>query len=146
MPIRILLADDSALYRQSLRRSLQSYTELEVVGEASSGEEAVRLVRQHHPDVAILDIRMAPLNGIDAIPKILRDSRETAVLMLTMHGDRRYVIRSVEAGARGYLLKDCEDEMLVRAIRSVSEGKTFFSPQVAQYLPDRSRATSHADP
>ena len=134
MSIRILLADDYAQFRQSLRRSFQSCPDLEVVGEAGSGEEAVELARRHHPDVAILDIRMLPLNGIEAIPKILRDSPETAVLILTMHGDKRYVLRSVRAGARGYLLKDCGDEDLVRAIHALSEGERFFSPQIAHYL------------
>ena len=77
---------------------------------------------------------MAPLNGLEAIPKILRDSPNTAVLILSMHDDKRYVIRSVEAGARGYLLKNCGDEVLVQAIRVVHEGNFFYSPQVAQCL------------
>lgn len=130
MAIRILLADDHAPFRQSLRRKLESYPDLEVVAEAGSGEEAVLLAREHQPDVAILDIRMAPLNGIEAIPCIRVDSPETAVLILTMHGDKRYVTRSVEAGARGFLLKDCADEALVSAIRIVHQGEAFFGLQV----------------
>lgn len=134
MPIRILLADDSALFRETLRRSLQSHPELEVVGEARSGGEAVQLARQHHPDVAILDIGMLPLNGVETIPRILGESPETAVLMLSVHREKLYVCRSLQAGARGYVLKDCENEVLVRAIHEVSEGKAFFCPEVAQHL------------
>jgi len=132
MPIRILLADDHGPFREEVRQVLESYPDLAVVAEASSGEEAVNLSRRHQPDVAILDIRMAPLNGIEAIPRILNDSPRTAVLILTMHGDKPYVIRSVQAGALGYLLKDCGEEVLVRAIRLVHEGKSYFSPAVSE--------------
>jgi DNA-binding NarL/FixJ family response regulator len=102
------------------------------------------LARQQHPDVAILDVSMVPLNGIDAIRLIQRESPETAVLMLSIHADQRYVIRALQAGALGYVLKDCEDEVLVRAIHEVSEGKVFFCPQVAQHLRDRSTCLERA--
>jgi DNA-binding NarL/FixJ family response regulator len=110
---------------------------VEVVGEARSGLEAVELTRRHHPDVAILDIGMAPLSGIQAAPKILRESPGTSVLMLTIHRDRLYVVRSLQAGALGYVLKDCDVEVLVQAIRVVSQGKAFVCAEVAHHLGER---------
>lgn len=129
---RILLADDHTLLRQGLRRILESHTGMEVVAEAGSGSEAVRLAEEHQPDVAIVDVAMKELNGIEAAAQIARCSPQTAVLMLSMHTDERYVLRSIRAGARGYLLKDSVEEDLIRAIQLVQRGTAFFSPAVAR--------------
>lgn len=138
MAIRVLLADDHTLLRQGLRRILESQPDLVVIAEAASGLDAVDLARQHRPDVAVVDIAMGGLNGIDATSQILRHSPRTAVLILSMHRDERYVTRAVKAGARGYLLKDTVEEQLIRAIYCVHEGKSFFSPAVAKIFEDRS--------
>jgi DNA-binding NarL/FixJ family response regulator len=125
------LADDHALLRQGLRRILESRPEFVVVAEASSGLEAVELARSCQPDVAVVDVGMKELNGIEATAQILRHSPHTAVLILSMHSDERYVLRSVKAGASGYLLKDSVEEELIRAIQTVRKGRHFFSPAVA---------------
>ncbi|MBI3698103.1 MAG: response regulator transcription factor [Acidobacteria bacterium] len=132
MPIRVELADDHTLVRQGLRRILESHPGLVVVAEATTGLEAVELARHHQPDVAIVDVAMTELNGIEATAQILRHSPRTAVLILSMHSNERYVVRAVKAGARGYLLKDAVEEELILAIQSVQQGKSFFSPAVAR--------------
>jgi len=127
-PIRILLADDHTLLRQGLRRILEAEPELEIAAEAASGLEAVELARQLQPDVVLIDIGMPELNGIEATAQILRHSPRSAVLILSMHKDERYVRRAVRVGARGYLLKDTLDEDLIQAIRQVQQGRHVFSP------------------
>jgi two-component system response regulator NreC len=137
MAIRILLADDHAILRQGLRRILDSYPDFSVVAEASSGIQAVELARELEPDVAIVDIGMAELNGIEATAQILRRSPHTAVLILSMHNDERYVTRALKAGAKGYLLKDTVEQDLIRAIQLACRGRSFFSPAVAELLASR---------
>jgi DNA-binding NarL/FixJ family response regulator len=137
MPIRILLADDHAILRQGLRRILESYPDFTVVAEASSGLEAVELARELQPQVAIVDVGMRELNGIEATAQILRRSPRTAVLILSMHNDERYVVRALKAGARGYLLKDSVEQDLIQAIQFALEGRSFFSPAVAELLASR---------
>jgi len=132
MPTRILLADDHTLMRQGLRHILESHDDFEVVAEASSGIEAVIAARIHHPDVAIVDVAMKELNGIEATAQILKTSPHTAVLILSMYSDERYVLRSVKAGARGYVLKNSAGDELVQAILTVQKGTAFFSPAVAR--------------
>lgn len=132
MPTRILLADDHTLMRQGLRHILETHADFEVVAEASSGIEAVQAARDHHPDVAIVDVAMKELNGIEATAQILKHSPHTAVLILSMYSDERYVLRSVKAGARGYLLKNSAGDELVQAILTVQKGTAFFSPAVAR--------------
>lgn len=132
MPIRILLADDHHLFRQGLRRILESQSGLEVVAEAGSGLEAIDMAKLHQPDVAIVDIAMKELNGIEATSQMLRHSPKTAVLILSMYSDERYVMRAVKAGARGYILKDTLEEGLVQAITQLHRGQPFFSPSVAK--------------
>jgi len=136
MPIRILLADDHALIRHGVRRILASDPEFMVVAEASSGIEAISRATEFLPDVAIVDIGMRDLNGIDATVQILKRCPSTAVLMLSMFSDERYVWRAVRAGAKGYLLKDSVEGDLLKAVRVVNEGHSFFSPLVAQLLAD----------
>jgi DNA-binding NarL/FixJ family response regulator len=132
MSTRILLADDHTLMRQGLRHILESHPDFEVVAEASSGIEAVVAARTHHPDVAIVDVAMKELNGIEATAQILKTSPHTAVLILSMYSDERYVLRSVKAGARGYVLKNSAGDELVQAILTVQKGTAFFSPAVAR--------------
>jgi two-component system response regulator NreC len=132
MSTRILLADDHTLMRQGLRHILESHPDFEIVAEASSGIEAVEAARLHHPDVAIVDVAMKELNGIEATAQILKGSPHTAVLILSMYSDERYVLRSVKAGARGYVLKNSAGDELVQAILTVQKGTAFFSPAVAR--------------
>jgi DNA-binding NarL/FixJ family response regulator len=134
MSIRILLADDHNLFRQGVRRILETQPEMEVVAEASSGLEAVELARQHQPDVAVLDIAMPELTGIEATSQLLRHSPKTAVLILSMYSDERYVMRAVRAGARGYLLKDTLEEGLIEAVQHLINGQPFFSPSIQRIL------------
>lgn len=136
-PIRVEIADDHTLLRQGLRRILESRPGMIVVAEAGSGLEAVEMARIHEPDVAVVDVGMKELNGIEATIQILRASPHTAVLILSMHSDERYVTQSVRAGARGYLLKDAVEEELIQAIEHVHKGESFFSPAIAKLIQDR---------
>jgi two-component system, NarL family, response regulator NreC len=136
--IRILLADDHNLFRQGLRRILSSHPEMEVVAEAQSGFEAIEFARQHQPDVAIVDIAMKELNGIEATSQLLKQSPRTAVLILSMYSEERYVLRAVRAGAKGYVLKDTLEEGLIEAVQALHQGQTFFSPPVQQILEEAS--------
>jgi DNA-binding NarL/FixJ family response regulator len=132
MSIRILLADDHTLMRQGLRHILESRPEFEIVAETSSGIEAVESARQLKPDVAIVDVAMKELNGIEATAQILKHSPHTAVLILSMYSDERYVLRAVKAGARGYVLKNSAGDELIQAILAVEKGLAFFSPAVGR--------------
>ena len=132
--IRILLADDHNLFRQGLRRILEGQPEFEIVAEAGSGLDAIELAKQHRPDVAIVDIAMKELNGIEATAQILRHVPDIAVLILSMYSDERYVMRAVNAGARGYLLKYNLEQGLIQAVQEVHAGKAYFSPSVAKLL------------
>ena len=136
MSVRILLADDHTLLRQGLRHILEGNPDFEIVAEASSGIEAVEAARLHRPDIAIVDVAMKELNGIEAIPQILKHSPQTAVLVLSMYSDERYVLRAVKAGARGYVLKNSAGEELIEAIQTVQRGMAFFSPAVARIFQD----------
>ena len=131
MSVRILIADDHTLMRQGLRRILEDHPDFEIVAESSSGIEAVEAAHQLKPDIAIVDVAMKELNGIEATAQILKRSPHTAVLILSMHSDERYVLRAVKAGARGYMLKNSAGDELIQAIHSVQKGMAFFSPAVA---------------
>jgi DNA-binding NarL/FixJ family response regulator len=133
-PIKVLLADDHGVVRKGLRFLIEQEEGLAVCGEAADGREAVRLARELEPNVVVMDIAMPQLNGIDATAQIVRALPSTGVLILSMHGDESYLLRALEAGARGYLLKDTAEEDLVRAIRVVASGKPFFSPAISQTL------------
>ena len=127
MPITILLVDDHKVFRDALRRMLEGRAELLVVAEAGDGAEAIELAERHHPDVAVVDIGMKKMNGIEATARLLRRSPETAVLILTVYNDEHYIASAAAAGARAYLLKDSLDEdKLVRAIQSVRAGGRVF--------------------
>ncbi len=136
MPVRIILADDHTILRKGLRLLLEREPDFAVVGEGSDGREAITLADSLHPDIAILDIAMPSLNGIEAASRITAKNESTAVLILSMHSDEAYVLRALKAGARGYLLKDSAESDLVSAVRALSAGKAFFSPAVSRVLAD----------
>ncbi len=131
---RILLADDHGVVRKGLRFLLESETDFDVVGEAADGRQAVDVAAELEPDVVVMDIAMPRLNGIDATDQIVRHSPRIGVIILSMHSDEEYLVRALSAGAKGYLLKDSAEADLVGAIRSVSEGRPFFSPAIAKTL------------
>jgi len=132
--IRILLADDHTIIRSGLRLLLEQQPDFKVVAEASDGREAVELVSKHHPEVVILDIGMPLLNGIEATQQILSKEPETRVVILSMHADEGYVLRALKAGARAYILKNSAEADLIRAVRAVADGKSFFSPVISKML------------
>ncbi len=132
--IQVLLVDDHGVVRKGLRFLLEQETDLAVAGEAGDGREAVRLAKELTPQVIVMDIAMPQLNGIDATAQIVKQNPAIGVLILSMHNDEAYLLRALECGARGFLLKDNAEEDLVRAIRIVASGKPFFSPAIAQAL------------
>ena len=133
-PIRILLADDHTVVRKGLRLLLESQPGLAVVAEAADGRNAVALAERETPDVVVMDIGMPQLNGIEAARQITAKHPQTAVVFLSMHSDESYVLKALKAGARGYLLKDSAEHDLIQAVRSVTEGKSFFSPAISKML------------
>ena len=134
MSIRIVLVDDHEIVRDGLRALLEKQADFEVVGEAHNGREAVRLVRRLRPHVVVMDVSMPDLNGAEATRRILRESPSVRVTALSMHSDRRFVDAMLGAGARGYLLKDCAYQELVRAVRTVADGHVYLSPQIADLV------------
>jgi DNA-binding NarL/FixJ family response regulator len=145
-PIRVLIADDQTITRAGLRRLLESTTDLEIIGEASTGSEVVALAAQLQPDVILMDLRMPGVNGIDATRRIHRDSPHIGILVVTIFEDDTSVFPAIRAGARGYLLKDAEQSELLRAIHTVASGGVIFSPGIAgrvlRYLADSSTAAT----
>jgi NarL family two-component system response regulator LiaR len=135
--IRILLADDHVLVRQGTRELLEQEEDLTVVAEAGDGEEAVRLAASYHPDVAIMDISMPKLDGIEATQQIKAQDPTTAVLVLTAYDDDQYVFALLEAGAAGYLLKDVQASELVKAVRAVYAGESILHPTIARKVINR---------
>jgi len=132
--IRILIADDHGIVRAGLRLLLNRISDTEVVAEASDGREAVRLAKAFSPDVALIDVAMPLLNGLDAARQIARESPRTGIIVLSMYMDESYILRALDAGARGYLIKDNADDELENAIRSVAAGRPYFSREIADTL------------
>lgn len=132
--IRVLLADDHAVVRKGLRFLLERQPDMEVVGEASDGREAVRLAAELKPHVVVMDIGMPQLNGIEAAAQIVKQNPQVNVIMLSVHSDESYLLRALSAGAKGYLLKDSAEEDLVRAVQVAAQGKPFFSPVISEKL------------
>ena len=132
--IRILLADDHAVLRAGLRALLAAQGDLEVVGEASDGAEAIRLTHALRPDVVVMDIGMPGVSGIDATARIKRDWPGAKVLILSMHDDRGYLRQVLRAGASGYVLKKAADTELLAAIRAAARGDVFLDPSLAKAL------------
>ena len=131
---RILLADDHGVVRQGLRAVLARDASFEVIGESGDGREAVRLADALQPDVVIMDISMPQLNGIEAAKQIVKANPRTHIIILSMHSDETYLMRALQAGVKGYLLKESAEEDLIRAVRMVAQGKPFFSPAVTSAL------------
>ena len=134
--LRVLIADDHPLFRHGIAVLLQSLPEFEVVGEATSGEEAIDLAEQLQPDVILMDIQMPEINGIEATRRILHTSPHIRVLIVTMSEDDASVFTAMRVGARGYILKDAQKEDMLRAIRAIGRGEAIFSPAIAGRLID----------
>jgi len=133
---RILLADDHAVVRQGFKMILDAQADMEIVGEAANGREAVELAARLHPDIVVMDVAMPELNGIEATRRLLADNPHTRVIALSMHKDSVYVREILRAGARGYLLKDSGADDLVKAIRAVAGGESYLSPAVSNAVLD----------
>src|SRR5580700_1213802 len=132
--IRILIADDHGIVRAGLKLLLNRIMGTEVVAEAADGREAVRLAKAFDPDVVLIDVAMPLLNGLDAARQIVRENPRTGIIVLSMYMDESYILRALDAGARGYLIKDNADDELENAIRSVAAGRPFFSRAIADTL------------
>jgi DNA-binding NarL/FixJ family response regulator len=137
--IRIFLVDDHSLFRAGLRSLLMTLPSVTVVGEAGNGRDAIPDIERLTPDIVLMDISMAELNGIDAIRRIAQTTPGTRTIIVSMHSTRQYVLRALEAGAAGYLLKEAAPDELEHAIRSVSEGQTYLSPRVSTFVVDELR-------
>lgn len=135
MPTRVLLADDHALIRQGLKALLEKQG-IQVVTEASDGQEAVRLAEKAQPEIAILDITMPLLNGVDAARELMKATPKTKVILLTQHDEDQYVTEALRAGVKGYVLKSQAAEDLVHAIREVSKGSVYLSPSISRAVVD----------
>jgi DNA-binding NarL/FixJ family response regulator len=130
--ITVLLVDDHSLVRRGFRRMLEDEPDMEVVGEAGDGEESVKLAKQLRPQVVVMDCALPGMNGLQATRAIIQDSPDTAVLMLSMHSENTWVRQAIEAGAKGYVLKNALDLELSAAIRKVAAGESVFDPKVEQ--------------
>jgi len=132
--IRILLADDHTVVREGMRALLERQPDMAVVAEAADGRESVQLAEEHSPDVVVMDVAMPGMNGIEATRRILASCPRTSVVILSMHQDESYVLRSLKAGAKGYLLKDSPQADVIAAIRAVSQGRSFLSRKISRML------------
>jgi two-component system response regulator NreC len=132
--IRVLLADDHKIIRDGLKTLIEKETGMAVIAEAENGRETIRLAKEFHPNVVIMDVSMPDMNGIDATRKIMEEIPGVRIIALSMHSDRRYVLGMLEAGASGYLPKDCAFEELTKAIRKVAGGMTYLSPMITEVV------------
>jgi len=147
MSIKIFLVDDHRIMREGLRRLIEKESDLKVVAEAADGRTAVRLAREVSPDVVIMDIAMPGFNGVEATNQILSEDPNVKILALSMHSDEHFVTGMLQAGASGYLLKDCAAEELCRAIRALVANETHLSPKVASIvIEDYRRGLSESRP
>jgi DNA-binding NarL/FixJ family response regulator len=146
--ITVLLVDDHSLVRRGFRRMLEDESDMEVVGEAGNGEDSIKLAKELRPQVVVMDCALPGMNGLQATRQIIEDSPRTAVLMLSMHTEGTWVRQAIEAGAKGYILKNALDLELGAAIRKVAAGETVFDPQVEQrsvLKGERSAALTHRE-
>jgi two-component system invasion response regulator UvrY len=132
--INVLLADDHSIVRAGLRRIVEESGDMAVVAEASDGREAIRLVREHRPDVAVIDISMPEIGGLEVIHRLRPEFPGLPILILTMHEEQQYAVRVIEAGAMGFITKKSAPEQLVKAIRKVHGGTRFLTEEAAEYL------------
>jgi DNA-binding NarL/FixJ family response regulator len=135
--IRVVLADDHAMVRKGIREFLEEDSSIQVVAEARDGEEGVTLVARERPDVAVFDIQMPRLNGLDAARRVKTESPNTRVLMLTAYDDEPFIFAALQAGASGYLLKTASSDELCQAVRAIAAGESALSPSVAKKLVQR---------
>jgi two-component system, NarL family, invasion response regulator UvrY len=132
--IRVLLADDHAIVRAGLCRLVEESGDMAVVGEASDGREAIRLTREVKPDVAVIDLSMPEIDGLEVIGRLQPEFPDLPIIVLTMHAENQYVVRAIEAGARGYITKQSAPEQLVRAIRKVHAGHRYLTDDASEAL------------
>ena len=144
--ISVLLADDHAVVRQGLRVLISQEEGMEVVGEAENGRQAVGLARTHHPSVVLMDVAMPLLNGVEATRQIVRELKNTKVLVLSSYGDDNSLDQTIAAGASGFLIKQTAANEMIQAIREVAAGYSFFSPIVAHRLRERRFGANAPDP
>jgi DNA-binding NarL/FixJ family response regulator len=130
--IRVLLVDDHALVRQGFRRILEDEPDIEVVGEAGGGADAIELERRLDPDVVVMDMAMPEINGLHAAIEILRRKPDRRILMLSMYADEQYVLNALDAGVSGYILKNALETDLIRAVRALAGGGRFLSPELSE--------------
>ena len=133
-PIRVVLVDDHALVRQGFRRILEEDPDIEVVGEAGSGLDAVALVKKTDPDVVIMDMSMPEMNGLHATMELVKQRPGTKILILSMYSDEQYVKNALDAGAKGYILKNAIENDLTRAVRAVAAGEQYLAPELSSVL------------
>jgi DNA-binding NarL/FixJ family response regulator len=132
--IRVMIADDHAMVRQGLKTIIELEDDIEVVSQAANGEQAVLLARQDKPDVILMDINMPVLNGLQAIKILKEENSNCKIIVLTLHQDREYLFRTIQLGCEGYVLKDAESSVLIEAIRSVYQEKTYIQPNMTGEL------------
>jgi len=145
-PIRVLVADDHALFRAGVRKLLQSFEGIDVVGEAGDGQEALQLSGTQRPDVLLMDIGMPGLNGVEAAARLTREGPRPRVIILSMHTGEEHVLRAIRAGAAGYLLKDAKPAELETAVRAVARGEIYLSPAISRYVVEDYVRRGGADP
>ena len=134
MSTRIIIADDHTIVRHGLAKLIEAEEDMEVIAQTENGISTVELARELSPDIVVMDVAMPDLNGIDATQQILREDPKVRVLALSMHSGKKFVSAMLQAGAMGYLLKDCALEELISAIRTVIEGKTYLSPSITDIV------------
>lgn len=132
--IRIVLADDHALFRAGLKRLIEAEEDMQVVGEAGDGRQAVALCAEHKPDVAVLDFAMPDMDGLEAAKQIIADNKKARVLIITMYDNEEYAIRFLQAGASGYIVKETSPEELPAALRKVASGKVYITPAIMERI------------
>lgn len=132
--IKVLIADDHLMVRQGLKQIVELEPDIEVVAQASNGEEAVKLAQEFEPHVILMDINMPQINGIQAVTRLKEVGCPSKVIMLTIHAEREYLLKTVQLGAAGYVLKDADSDVLIEAIRNVYRGQTYIQPNMTTEL------------
>lgn len=141
--IRVIIADDHSMVRQGLKQIVELEEDLEVIAQASNGDEAVAMAQKYTPDVILMDINMPGMNGIQATNRLKEIGCESRIIVLTIHTDREYLIKTVQNGASGYVLKDADADVLIKAIRSVHAGQTYIQPNMTtELIKEFNRVTS----
>ena len=134
MSIRVILADDHKIMRNGLRALLEKHQDIEIVGEAADGRTAIDLALKHSPDVILMDVSMPDMNGIEATKKTIEKSPKVKIVALSMHSDKKFIAEMLNAGASGYLLKDCAAQELIQAIHTVMKNRSYLSPDIAEIM------------